>query len=78
MKGKYQYFVYKTKYYVSPWSIDYVLDAYEDATITVTAPAGRSVNEIRGIFVDGARSSLKNATILSDSKLQFERSTFIG
>lgn len=75
---KYQYFVYKTNYYVSPWSVSYVLDAWENATITVTAPQGRTVDEIMGIYVDGARFSLKNATVTNDGKLVFERSSYIG
>ena len=69
---KYQYFVYKTNYYVSPWSVSYVLDAWENATITVTAPQGRTVDEIMGIYVDGARFSLKNATVTNDGKLVFD------
>lgn len=75
--NKYQYFVYKTKYYVSPWSVSYVLDPWENATITVTAPQGRTIDEIMGIYVDGARFSLKNATV-TDGKLVFERSSYIG
>jgi hypothetical protein len=72
----YRYFALSTDYYTSPWIITFSSDENEINYIYAQPPEGKSLNDAKGIYLDGLSISLKRAEI-SDGKLMFEHDSYV-
>ena len=74
--ASYNYFPYKSEYYTSPWKISNSQDKNEMNYISAEPPAGMTIMDAMGIYLDGIAISLKRATP-KDGKLTFEHDSFV-
>ena len=74
--AKYNYFALSTNYYTSPWSITFSTDENEINYIYAEPPAGKTLNDAKGIYLDGQSISLKRAQ-KRDGKLVFEHDSYV-
>lgn len=72
----YRYFALSTDYYTSPWIITFSSDENEINYIYAQPPEGKSLNDAKGIYLDGLSISLKRA-VISDGKLMFEHDSYV-
>lgn len=65
--GKYVYTATTGTYYKSPWRVSYTSDEYDRYVVTVTAPVGSSVYDVKALFFGGARLAIANNAKVSVS-----------
>lgn len=74
--ANYNYFALKTDYYTSPWIITCSSDENEINYIYAQPPEGKSINDAKGIYLDGKSISLKRAEY-KDGKLMFKHDSYV-
>lgn len=73
---QYNYFILKTPYYVSPWSITFSTDDYGTSKIFAEPPSGMAPEDAMGVYLDGKVIPLSK-TAIKDGKVVFEHSSYV-